>query len=258
MYIKIKNQKEVIEKAIAKAGSYRKLSKLTKIPRSSILEYSKGRSILENRFIILLNFLKIKDKEKIILEKLPDNWKQIRGGKKLIEIKKQKGTFDKEMRKWQKFQAIKLRKWHKFMKQNKPEEYYQIQYSRFKKIAGYKYKTKNGEKVRNSFEKDTADKLYELGIKYDYEPLISIQNHYFFPDFIINKNIIIECTMWKGVENAYKLKNKIDILKKRYKIYVLIPKNLYSYYKILNSHLILGLDEFVPVAQSFLKERSNR
>ena len=57
--------------------------------------------------------------------------------------------------------------------------------------------------------------------------------------------------MWKGLEKAYKLKSKIDMLKKKYNVYVLIPKNLYSYYKILNHHLILGLDEFVLVAQTF-------
>lgn len=43
----------------------------------------------------------------------------------------------------------------------------------------------------------------------------------------------------------------------------IIPKPLYSYYQTLdNKHLILGLDDFVPVAQTFLspkgEEGSNR
>lgn len=255
MYIKIKYQEKIIRKAIKKAGSYRKLSKLTKIPRSSIFEYCRGRPILEERFYALSKLL---EKDLTVLEKLPDNWKQVRGGKKLIEIKKQNGTFDKEMKRWQDFQAQKLKRWHRFMRINKPKEYYKIQYSRFKKIGEYKYETDKGEKVRNKLEKEIADKLNQLRIKYEYEPLVNVEDNYFFPDFLINNKVIVECTMWKGFEKAYKLKNKVDVLKKKYRVYVVIPKTLYSYYKILNSHLILGLDEFVPVAQTFTKERSNR
>jgi len=140
------------------------------------------------------------------------------------------------------------------MKKNNPEKYYNIQYSRFKKVGrGYHSTTKRGEKVRNIFEKQTADVLFNLGIDYDYEPLVHSGKRYFFPDFLIGNNIIVECTMWKGENNAYKLKEKIEALKNKYKIYVVIPKALYSYYKILNNHLVLGLDEFVPIAQTFRK-----
>jgi len=128
-----------------------------------------------------------------------------------------------------------------------------MQYSKFKKIGGYKYITKRGEKVRNYFEKEVADMLHKLWIGYEYEPLVNIGKRYFSPDFLIDNKVIIECTAWKGENKAYKLKEKIDILKKNYKVIVIIPKNLYSYYKILNDHLILGLDEFVPVAQTFPK-----
>jgi len=135
------------------------------------------------------------------------------------------------------------------MKENSPEEYYLLQYSKFKKIGGYKYKTKRGEKVRNNFEKQVADILDKL--KYEYEPLIKIGKRYFFPDFLINKKIIIECTEWKGEIKAHKLKKKLKYLKKEYKVFVVIPKDLYRYYKILNKDLIKGLDKFVPVAQTF-------
>ena len=55
--------------------------------------------------------------------------------------------------------------------------------------------------------------------------------------------------MWKGSDKAIKLKEKIKHLKKKYKVYVVIPKPLNKYYQIINNHLVLGLDEFVPVAQ---------
>jgi len=255
MYIKLKKgkQEEIIRGAIKKAGSYRKLSKITKITRSSLYGYIKGRLMPENTFNSLLKFLKKPDLTNFISEKLPENWKQIKGGKNCVASKKEKGTFEKGMVKCQKAQSKKLKEWHRLMKEKDPERYYNLQYSRFKKIAGYKYLTKKGEKVRNKFEKDIADVLYKLNIHYKYEQLVKIRDKYFFPDFLINDNIIIECTAWRGIEKAYKLRDKIKLLKTKYKVFVVIPKNLYSYYEILNNHLILGLDEFVPVAQTFSK-----
>lgn len=258
MYLKLKEGKQtsLIKSSIKKAGSYRKLAKLIKIPRASLLDYSNGRIIPKERFELLAKFLKINNSNDLILEILPDNWKQVRGGEKCVIIKKEKGTFEKDLKKAQKAQSKKLKKWHKFMKKNKPEEYYNIQFSRFKKMLGYKLLTKRGEKVRNILEKQIADILLKLKIDYQYEPLVRIENNYFFPDFVIDNKIIIECTAWKGVEKAYKLKRKIEILSKKYKVFVVIPKALYRYYQILNQNLIKGLEEFVLVAQTFLDKTS--
>jgi hypothetical protein len=161
------------------------------------------------------------------------------------------GTFDRDMKIIQGKQSLKLKEWHAYMKKNKPREYYLLQYSRFKKIGGYKYKTKNGEKVRNLFEKQVADLLFDLNLKYEYEPLINVGAKYFFPDFLINGKVIFECTAWKGEDKAYKLRDKINHLNGKYEVYVVIPKHLYNYYKILNNHLVLGLDECASVAQTF-------
>lgn len=137
------------------------------------------------------------------------------------------------------------------MKNTNPEKYYEMQHSKFKKAAGKKYKTNKGENVRNSFEKEVADLLNKLNIDYTYEPLIKINKKNFFPDFLVNNNVIIECTAWKGETKAYKLKEKISHLEQKYTVIVVIPKTLYSYYKILDNHLVSGLDEFVRVAQTF-------
>lgn len=253
MYIKLKIHEDFIRKAIRKAGSYRKLSKELNIPQASLHRYLNRGSIPEERFNSIVKYSKIKEKEKLIEKKLPTNFRQCMGGLKCIIAKKEKGTFDRDMKKLQDIQSEKLKKWHKFMKLNKPRKYYTLQYKRFKKISGYKYKTNRGEDVRNIFEKQIADILAELNIDYKYEPLIKIDNKYFFPDFLIKDKIIIECTMWKGPTKAYNLLNKVNILKRKYNVFVVIPKNLYMYYKMLNNHLILGLDEFAPVAQTFLK-----
>ena len=86
-------------------------------------------------------------------------------------------------------------------------------------------------------------------IKYIYEPFIKIDKKGFFPDFLIKNKIIIEATEWNGVEKAYKLKEKIDILSKKYKVFVIIPKHLYSKYKILDDNLIIGIENLDLVAQ---------
>lgn len=235
-------QKNLINLAVKKAGNYRKLANKINIPRSSLDRYSDSDTIPEEQFNKIIDFLEIKNKEDIILERLENNWKQKKGGKKCKEIKILRGDYDLNLKKAQKRGALKMKEWHRKMKSEHPEEYYLLQYSKFKKIGGYKYTTQRGEKVRNKFEKDVADLLNKLKINYQYEPLINIDKKYFFPDFLIDNKIIIEATAWKGKIKAYKLKEKIKELEKKYKVYVVIPKNLYSYYQILNNHLIVGLD----------------
>lgn len=249
--------KKIIGEAFKKAGNIRKLEKIIGIPRSSLSGYhTEKRIINENNLKKIEDFLEIKIKEEDIINKLQDNWRQIKGGKNCVITKKENGTYYNNLLNAQRSGAKKLRKWHEDMKKNNPREYYLIQYSKFKKIGGYKFKTEKGEKVRNNFEKQIADILTNLKVDYEYEPLINIKNKYFFPDFLINNKIILECTAWRGEAKAYKLKEKIKYLKNKYRVYVVIPKNLYSYYKILDNHLIKGLDEFVPVAQTFLSKTS--
>lgn len=251
MYLKLNNQKQLINKAVKKAGSSRKLALQINVPSSSIDRYLVGGFIPDERVSKLLGFIGIKNIEKYITNKLEDNFRQKSGGLNCVKAKKEKGTFERDMKKLQDIQSRKLKKWHHYMKTNKPEEYYKLQYNRFKKIGGYNYKTKKGELVRNLFEKKVADIFFNLGLDYQYEPLIKSGDKYFFPDFLINEKIIIECTMWRGEVKSYKLKDKISYLEPKYKVFVVIPKGLYRYYRILDNHLILGLDEFASVAQTF-------
>jgi len=256
MYLKIKKEyiQAILSKAAKKAGGMKKLSENLKITKSTLYYYYNcQRLVSEERFNRILNYADIKLKEEFILEKFPDNWKQIIGGQNCVKKKIKEGTLEMELKKCRLKSGKLLKEWHNTMKKDNLEEYHRIQYERFKKIGGYKYTTKNGEKVRNELEKDVANILKNKKIPYKYEPLIKIKNKVFFPDFLINENIIVECTAWRGYDKATKLENKINVLKNKYKIYVVIPKGLYNYYKILDNHLVLGLDEFVPVAQTFLR-----
>ena len=255
MYLKLKKGKlrEVLSKAINLAGSLRKLEKEIGLSKTTLSDSHNEKlfAIREDRLNKILNYSKFELKNDDIIRKLPNNWRQINGGKRLVQIRKENGTFDEQLmrcRASNNYKSIKL--WHKRMKKEEPEKYHLMQYEKFKKIGGYKFITENKEKVRNLLEKEVADILRKLGLKYKYEALVRVGNKYFFPDFLIDENVIIECTAWRGSDKAIKLKDKINYLKKEYDVYVVIPKALKRYYEILNKYLVLGTDELVKILRS--------
>src|SRR3989344_492122 len=246
MYYILKEEatKKIIGKAREKAGDMKKLSKELKIAKSAFYLYlRKERPFSEIKLNKIVNYADMKIKEEDIEKTLPDNWKQIKGGVNCVKIKKRNGTFEEQLQLCHRKSSTYMKRFHKTMKKESPEKYYKEQYEKFKKVGGYKFVTKNGEKVRNKLELETANKLKELGFNYEYEPYINFEGNCFFPDFIVNNNVLIECTMWRGYDKAIKLKKKIDALKNKYKIYVLIPKALNNYYKMVDNHVIYDLHE---------------
>jgi len=247
MYIRLKDNKfqQIISEAIKKAGSYEKLAKEIGICRQKVWYYkTKNVALKEERLNLILKFMNIKLENEDIEKKFPDNWRQIIGGNNCVKKKISDGTLNQQLRQSRKNIKHTLGDWHREMKKKDVKAYYLSQYDKFKKIAGYKFITENGEKVRNKFEKEVADILKQNKIVYQYEPLVNIGKNYFFPDFLINNKIIIECTMWRGSDKALKLKEKINKLKKEFVVYVVIPKKLNKYYQPVKDNLILGLDNF--------------
>lgn len=254
MFVKLAvgEQKKLLLSAIKKAGSERKLASLTGISNATISDYKLEKYNLPlERFNTIVKFLDLKSKPKII-SLLQSNWGRKLGGKKCVESKKRKGIFIENMNMLKKISSERMRSWHKRMKRYNKEEYYSIQYSRFKKIGNYKFETKSKELVRNELEKEVADILFDLKIKYKYEPLVSVKRKCYFPDFAVDSTII-ECTMWRGKENAYKLKKKIlDLQDNGFRVYVIIPKTLLKYYKCLGNDVIIFREDFRAwVAQIF-------
>lgn len=250
LYLKEGKLKELILRAKIKEGTLRKLAEKMGISKSALSElYNEKRPVKEELLNKLLNHTKSIIEKEEIEKALPNNWKQVKAGLKGVIIRKNKGTFQKQLELCQKGSSNYMKRWHRNMKEKNSEEYYKLQHSRFKKVDKYKFTTTKGEIVRNKFEKQVADKLNALNVPYSYEPLVKIGKRSFFPDFLINNKIILECTMWRGTDKAIKLKYKIKKLEKKYNVYVVIPKALNNYYQILSKHLILGLDELVPVAQ---------
>lgn len=263
MRIKFKRgkQREILEKAILKAGSERKLKEILDIPNQTINHYRNELiNISEDRLNLVLNFLKSdrNEVEKFIEKKLKENWGREKGGTNLIRKYKDSGNYDKYLS-YLKIRGRKIFvKLHNDMKNKNPEIYYKTQYERFKKVGEYKCKTKNGEIVRNDLEKDTADFLYSIGLKYKYEPYVRVNGSVYFPDFRVG-NLILECTAWRGYLKIKTLKNKLrDFEKEGFNVRFIIPVEIKKFYKSFDDKIITDLRS-APVAQiiRYLSNKSN-
>lgn len=254
MRIKFKGgkQKWLIDQAVLKAGSERKLKKILGIPNQTINFYRREFiNLPENRLNLMLNFLNL-DKEKIkdfIEVELDDNWGREKGGYNLIKKYKKSKYYEDYLiylRKRGRKIFINL---HKKWKKKDSEAYYKMQYERFKKVGKYKYKTNRGEIVRNKLEKDTADFLDSLELKYNYEPYVKVNNSVYFPDFMIG-NLIIECTAWRGYLKIKNIKRKIkDFEKEGFNIIFVIPLEVKKFYKAFDDKIITNLYD-ASVAQT--------
>ncbi len=240
-------QIKLLKDAISKAGSERKMEKATKIPHASIGLYAHGtHKLTAERFKKILNFLELNENDfsfKLIDPKIY----RIKGGKAVFQKYLKENRFTEIHQKMRKASSAKMKEWHKKMKNEEPEKYYNTQYERFKKVGGYACKSKRGEIVRNKLEQEVADLLFGLNQNYSYEPLIKAEKHY-FPDFKIG-NLIIECTMWKGIEKAYLLAKKIaDLENAGFTVKVVIPDNLREFYKPIERNIvnISQLKAFLP------------
>jgi len=237
MYVILKDQKILIEQAIKKAGSERKLARILGVVRSTIYFYKyKKRPINGKVFYKMIKFLDLGKKgiKSTILIQLDDHWKQQKGGKNCYLKKVKTGTFEQNLIKMKKAS----KEMHKKLKKELGRKYYLEQYRRFKLIGKYKMKTERGELVRNILEKKIADILFQLSINYQYEPYVRANSNHYFPDFKIG-NVILECTMWDDFDKAIKLQKKISDFKKAgYKVFVIVPNKLRKYYQRIESYLI--------------------
>jgi hypothetical protein len=132
MYIILKEGrlKNIVSLALRKAGNIRKLEKEIEIPRSTLSGYhTENRKINQENFDKFIIYLNMTIDKKDILKILPDNWRQVKGGKKSVETKKKNGTFEKQLRQCHEGSSSYMRLLHKKMKKENPERYHLIQYS---------------------------------------------------------------------------------------------------------------------------------
>ena len=179
--------------------------------------------------------------ENYIVDIKKENWGRELGG--LHAKKEQRGFFHpsyKERRQvWRRTGGrMQLKKWHKTMREQKPEEYRRIQHERLKKSFNYKY-LYGGHKYRNLLELGVAKILTESRIQFNYEPMLKYAGNFYFPDFVANNNIIIECTFWHDAkQRAEELRQKIGDYKQLEIDKIIIvtsPKQVDEYSKLLEN-----------------------
>ncbi|MFH1391939.1 MAG: hypothetical protein ABIH20_06515 [Candidatus Diapherotrites archaeon] len=239
MYVNLEKevQFKLVDEAIKKAGSERKLEKLTEIPDISINYYKKfKRRLSYSRFKKLITFLSLKEADFQFKLVNPKEFR-VKGGKTVQEKYLKENSFRALHDRMRKGSSKYMEKWHAYMKKEKPEEYFDLQHSRFRKINKKKWKTNRGEFVRNEFEMEIANILNGLSVEYLYEPCMKLSSTY-FPDFKVG-NLIIECTAWRGEDKARSLSIKIQTFEKEgYNVKVVVPDNLRSFYKSIENHII--------------------
>jgi hypothetical protein len=248
MFVKLRKGelKRLVCAAIQKAGSERKLTKATGIPPITIYYYKHEMyNITQERFDLITRYLGISEKaaqdKQVAL--MPSNWGRIKGGRNSVASKKKNGTWNSNLDKMRKESSKQVKAWHRMMKRERPVDYYRLQYERFKKVGEYKLISERGEKVRNTLEKEVADLLHQMRLEYEYEPLVKGKTNYYFPDFKIG-SVMIECSMWRGEEKAYKLLHKIkDLRQKGYLVIVVVPVEIRRFYKVLDKYLVTDLKE---------------
>lgn len=246
-------QRNLILEAVKKAGSERKLSRVTGISTGALYRYKFEKAYIPhvrlNKILRLLgkNFGDIRESVK---EKLSDSWGQKKGGLLLIKKKKSEGTFEETIEKLKQLSSERMKQWHAKIRAEDPLKYHTTQYDRFKKIGGYSVFCGN-IKVRNQLEAQIANFLNLQNVKFEYEPCLLLNGKAYFPDFKIG-NLIIEATFWSRPK-----KDKIDYLKTKVKAYkssgynilFFVPDSHRNFYKQIGSTLVSNLQDlrgFMP------------
>ena len=251
MFLKLQKgkQKEIIQKAIIKAGSERKLCKAVKISKGALHRYKfEIVNIPKNRFLDMLKFLNIDlgAYKAFVIEELPDNWGRVKGGINCVARKKEEGTFQDTVERLKKVSSKLMKQWHKNMRENHPREYHIWQYERFKKVGrGYIHCLVNGIKVRNLLEKRVGDYLIMNDFRFEYEPYLNIKGKVYFPDFKVG-NKVIEVTEWRhpDKDKMIYLKNKINLYRvNKLKAVFFIPKTVRKFYKGIEGSIISTLPD---------------
>ncbi len=240
VFVKLQDnmQRQLVGTAIVKAGSERKLAQLTGMPSSMVYYYKNCFTNLPfERFKKLVSFIgmQVSDFDFELID--PVVYRQ-KGGRIAFENAMKSGKFHEIHKKMRVASSLKMAEWHRKMAEHDKKKYFELQYGRFKKIGGYKFKTNRGELVRNCLERDVANLFFEYGIAYVYEPYAEGEERVYFPDFVIGK-MVVECTAWKGPQKAYALSKKIsDLEKKGFNVVVVVPENLRKHYKLIQGKVL--------------------
>ena len=168
-------QKELLAEVSKKLElSQRKFAKKLNVSRRCIRNWMHGtRTLPEHVFRKLTNMIPEASIYRAhVISRLPSNWGQIKGGR--VRSKSKSNLTTKERIKGFRIANIRTVK---------------------RKVIG-----PLGERMYNDGEKGIAEFLLENGLKYVYEPMITLGGTYAFPDFKVDGIVIERCgySDWEG------------------------------------------------------------
>ncbi len=127
MYHKFKKgkQQSLVQRAITKAGSERRLAFMTNIPKGSIYVLKHEKRNLSRRNVVkFCTFLGITLSEMGYSNVVSTNWGQKKGGMALVRKKQHEGTFRVAMEQLHIASSKWMKKWHRYMNKNELKRYY--------------------------------------------------------------------------------------------------------------------------------------
>ena len=214
-------QKELItEYKNLKNCTWRKLSEIFNVDWKTIRDwrdevYSIPDSIFDK---IIKEFPRLSRFKSLITVKLNDNWGKVKGAHAAHKTVRKKLKTDKKYReRWVK--KCKLGGINNI--KNGPIKNWD---AGFRRVGTRKVKGPKDEMMFNEGEKNIAEFLLQMGVNYQYEPLIELNGNHYFPDFLVNNIIIERCGL--ATKNYFKsIKRKFKDYKSwKGKVIIISPK----------------------------------
>ena len=216
-------QKELItEYKTLKNCTWRKLSEVFNVDWKTIRNWrDEVYSIPDFIFDKLIDeFPRLSKFKKFITVKFNDNWGAIKGAHAAHKTVRKKLKIDKKFReKWVKKCRIGGRNNIK----KGPIKNWEIG---FRRISRRRIRGPMNEMMFNKGEKNIAEFLLQMGVKYQYEPLIVLNGNNYFPDFLVNDVIIERCGL-SSKKYFQSIKRKLEDYKLwKGKIIIVSPKKM--------------------------------
>jgi hypothetical protein len=208
--------------------SWREFGRNLDIDWQSIRDYRDEKITLPKKIFekILVEKPSLENYSKFIEEERDSNWGRAKGGRKSwIQIRK-KLKYDKNFRKmWIKNCVAGGKKRVKMGPIEGWENGFRNSPRRI--VIGPK-----GERMFSSIEQSVAKLFLQIGLPYQYEPLMIVNKNKYFPDFVIDKKIIVEIFGYSSEKYFQRMKKKLkDYRTLNKKIILIIPNKMNSIYK---------------------------
>lgn len=211
-------QIEFFEKVKPNNMSWRQFYKIInddverRIPRRTYRNWHEGRNLPPLEIIKTVCYVFNQKLDNSQIEILPKNWGVILGGKRKVKLYGCNLTKEQKIKGGKRSGNTTLQKFgNKWLYQISSQggaKSLKTKNNFRRKITGPK-----GEKMFNKLEKEVAEILLDLKLGYEYEKILKIGKHHIIPDFVVNDNVVIECSYYSWIEKkVQELRKRIQLI----------------------------------------------